>query len=142
MPNATNFRVIVNRTEERRVARLEDINGLCAELAGRPVFTADVIGDRGYDGPTLDLVVESGRATVFYLDIERGIKLASRNETRTLHGVISLRNDAYPELELDQLEVHYRDLVSPERAIAILRRYLTTGEVTDLVPWPPHDFEE
>jgi hypothetical protein len=35
--------------------------------------------------------------------------------------------------------VPHKTLISPERAIAILRHYLTTGELTDLVPYPPLD---
>jgi hypothetical protein len=136
------FRVVVNRTDERRVARPEEVERLCAHLAQLLVFTADVIGERGYAGPTLDLIVESGRATVFFMDMDRGIKLASRDETCMQRGVVSLRNDAYLELELDQVEVHPRDLISPGRAISILRHYLGTGEVTDLVPWPPDDWDD
>lgn len=136
------FRVVVNRTDECLVARPEDVDCLCARLASLPVFTADVLGERGYSGPTLGLIVESGRALVDYLDVDRGIKLASRDEACTRRGVVSLRNDAYPELELDQVEVHYRDLIPPERALSILRHYLVTGEVLDLVSWPPDDEDE
>jgi hypothetical protein len=63
----------------------------------------------------------------------------SRDEACTDRGIISLRNDTYPELELDQIEVHPRDIIPPDRAVSILRHYLTTGEVVGLVPWPPDD---
>lgn len=136
------LRIVVNRTDERRVARPEDVDCLCSHLAELPVFTVHVADESGEIGPTLDVIVESGRALVDFLDIARGIKLASRDETCTQRGVVSLRNDAYPELKLDQIEVHCRDLISPERAISILRHYLNTGEVIDLVRWPPDDWDD
>ena len=117
----------------------EDIEPLCTDLAGRPVFTADVLGERGYSGPMLDLIVESGRSTVFFMDMDRGIKRISRDETCVRRQTVCLRNDAYPELELDQVEVHLRDIIPVERALNILRRYLATGEVVDLVSWPSDD---
>jgi hypothetical protein len=141
-PMQPTFNVVVNRADERRVVQPEDVDRHCADLAGRPVFTADVLGERRYAGTTLDLIVGPGRATVFYMDIERGIKLISRDETCTRRGPVTLRNDDYPELELDQVEVHWRDLISPERAISILRHYLFTGEAVDLVSWPSDDEEE
>jgi hypothetical protein len=141
-PMQPTFRVVVNRTDERRIAEPADIDRLCADLAGRPVFTADVLGERGYAGPTLDLIAESGRAHVFFLDIDRGIKRVSRDETCTQRGCVSLRNDAYPDLQLDQVEVHRRDLIPPARALAILRHYLATGEVVGLVSWPSEDEDE
>jgi hypothetical protein len=136
------FNVVVNRADERRVAQPEDVDRLCADLAGRRVFTADVLGERRYGGATLDLIVQSGRAAVFYMDIDRGIKLISRDGTCTRRGTLSLRNDDYPELELDQVEVHWRDLISPERAISILRHYLFTGEAIELVRWPSDDEDQ
>jgi hypothetical protein len=136
------FRVVVNRTDERRIAGLEDVDWLCADLAGRPVFTVDVLGERGYEGPTLDVIVESGRATVFYMDMDRGIKRIARDEACVRRGSVSLRNDAYPELELDQVEVHCRDIIPLERALHIVRRYLMTGEAVDLVHWPSDDEHE
>jgi hypothetical protein len=136
------FRVVVNRTDERRIAGPEEADRLCAELARRPVFTADVLGERGYKGPTLDVIVESGRAKVFYTDMDRGIKRISRDEACDRRGSLSLRNDAYPELELDQVEVHWRDIIPLERALFILRQYLVTGEVVDLVSWPSVDEHE
>jgi hypothetical protein len=136
------FRIVVNRTEERRIVRPEEIDRLCTDLAGRPVFTADVLGERGYKGPTLNVIVESGRATVFYMDMDRGIKRISRDEACVRRGTVSLRNDAYPELELDQVEVHWRDIIPLERALVVLRHYLATGEVVDLVGWPSDDEHE
>jgi hypothetical protein len=133
------FRVVVNRTDERRIAGPKDVDRLCAELARRPVFRADVLGERGYEGPTLDVTVESGRATVFYMDIDRGIKRVSRDEACVRRGSVSFRNDAYPELELDQVEVQWRDIIPLERALLILGHYLATGEVVDLVSWPSDD---
>jgi hypothetical protein len=136
------FRVVVNRTDERSVARLDDIDRLCADLADRSVFTADVLGERGYAGPTLDLIVESGRATVFYMDMDRGIKRISRDEACVCRGTVSFRNDAYTQLELDQIEVHLRDIISVEQALFILRQYLATGEVVNMVTWPSDDEDE
>jgi hypothetical protein len=127
---------VVNLADERRIAVPEDIDRLCADLAARPVFTADVLGERGYKGPTLDVVAESGRATVFYMDMDQGIKRGSRDEACVRRGSVNFRNDGYPELELDQVEVHLRDIIPVDRALNILRQYLTTGEVVDLVSWP------
>src|SRR3974390_1235993 len=59
------FRVVVNRNDERCIAEPEEADELCAELAHRPVFTANVLGERGQMGPTLDGIVESGRAFGF-----------------------------------------------------------------------------
>src|SRR5580765_764040 len=98
------FLVVVNRTDIRHIACPEDVDRLCAELAGRTVFTANVLGERGYAVPTLDIIVESGRATVFYMDIDRRIKRISRDEACSRRETVCLRNDAYPELELDQVE--------------------------------------
>jgi hypothetical protein len=136
------FHVVVNRLEERRVASAEDIDYLCNYLAGLPVFWVHVTGADGERGGALDVVVESNRALVAFLDIGRGIKLASRDETCTQRGIVSFRNDAYPDLELDQIEVHCRDVISPERALSILRHFLITGEAIDLVRWPPDDWDE
>src|SRR5262249_53963396 len=130
---------ILNRTDERAIVGSGDVERLCDDLASRPVFTADVLGERGYSGPTMDLVVESGRAIVFFMDMERGVKRASRDETCIQRQTVCLRNDAYPELELDQVEVHLRDIIPVARALNILRRYLATGEVVDLVYWPSDD---
>ena len=136
------FRVMVNRADERRIAVPEDIDRLCDDLASRPVFTVDVLGERGYKGPTLDVVGESGRVTVFFMDMERGIKRGSGDEACVRRGLVSFRNDAYPELELDQAEVHQRDIIPVDRALRILRQYLTTGDVVDLVSWPSDDEDE
>jgi len=136
------FRVIVNRTEERPITCAQDIDRLCTELAGLPVFAVHIVGAGGEEGATLDVIVESGRAVVDFLDIGRGVKLASRDMTSTGRGVMSFRNDIYPELQLDQIEVHCRDLISPTRAIWVLRHYLNTGEPIDLVRWPPDDWDE
>jgi hypothetical protein len=136
------FRVVVNWAESRTVACAEDVERLCSRLTGMPVFAVHVTGERGEIGPTLDVIVESGRSLVGFLDIECGVKQVSRNETCTERGIVSLRNDAYPELELDQIEVHRRDLISPDRAISILRHYLNTGATVDLVQWPPDDWDD
>jgi hypothetical protein len=110
--------------------------------AGRLVFRADVLSERGHEGPTLNVTVESGRAIVFYMDMDRGIKWISRDEACIRRGTVSLRNDAYPELELDQVEVHWRDIIPLERALFILRQYLATSEAVDLVGWPSDDEDE
>jgi hypothetical protein len=136
------FRVLVNWVEERRVARAEDVDCLCDRLAGLPVFTVPVTGEDGERGGTLDVFVESNRALVDFLNIDCGIKLASRNESCTQRDIVSLGNNAYPDLGLDQIEVERRDLISPEKAIAILRHFLKTGEVIDLVRWPPDDWAD
>jgi hypothetical protein len=136
------FSLIVNRANEYRVARPEDTEALCKYLAELSVFTAHVLGEHGEAGPTLNVIVESGRAIVEFHDFGRGIKLVSRDTACTQRGVVSLRNADFPDLELDQVEVYRRDLISPERAIAILRHFLNTAEVTDLVPWPPDDWDE
>lgn len=135
------FRVVVNRTSEHRIATSGEADALCNELAELPVFLADVYTGQGCD-PCLDVLVESGQAHTFYMDMARGIKLGSRDQTCTQRGIVSLRNDAYPELELDQMEVQRRSLISPDRAIAILRHYLKTGEPIDMVPWPSPDESE
>jgi hypothetical protein len=70
------------------------------------------------------------------------VKLVSRDQTCIQRGIVSLRNDAYPDLDLDQIEVQRRSLISPDRAIAILRHYLKTGEPIDMVPWPSPDESE
>src|SRR5262249_19802744 len=121
------FRVVVNQADERRIDRAEEVDHLCTQLAERPVFTVHVTRESGL-GPSLDIFVESGRALVSYLDIERGVKLASRDENCTQKGFVSLRNDAYPGLDLDLIEVQCRDLIAPKRALTILRHYLRTGE--------------
>jgi hypothetical protein len=131
----------VNQTAERQVASADEADCLCNQLAERPVFTVAVYGERGCD-PSLDIIVESGRAHAFYMDMERGVKLGSRDQACTQRGIVSLRNDAYPDLDLDQVEVQYRSLISPDRAVAILRHYLKTGEPIDLVPWPSPDEAE
>ncbi|MGF1580024.1 MAG: hypothetical protein ACFCD0_11745 [Gemmataceae bacterium] len=136
------FQVIVNRTNNYQIANQAEVDRLCTNLAKLPVYTVTVVGESGYRGATLDLIIESGRALVFFLDLERKIKLSSRNETCTRRGIVSLRNDAYPELELDQIEVHHRDLFSPQQAISILHHYLMTEETINLVSWPPNDWEE
>jgi hypothetical protein len=135
------FRVIVNQTAEYRVATAGEADSLCNQLAERPVFTANVHPEQGCD-PCLDIVVEAGRAHAFYLDIARQLKLVSRDQTCGQRGIVSLRNDAYPGLDLDQVTVQSRSLISPDRAIAILRHYLKTGEPTDMVPWPSPDESE
>ncbi len=101
---------------------------------------ADVYGEHGYD-PSLSIIVESERAHAFFMDMKQGVKLVSRDQACTLRRIVSLRNDAYPELELDQIEVQQRSLISPDRVLAILRHYLKTGEPIELVPWPSPDEE-
>jgi hypothetical protein len=136
------FRVLLNQTEERRVARLEDVDCLCSYIAGLGAFWAHVFCEDKEQGGTLDIIVESDRATVDFLDIGRGVKLASRDETCRQRGFVKLKNDAYPELELLDIEVQHRDLISRTHAISILRHYLITGQAIDLVRWPPDDWDE
>jgi hypothetical protein len=136
------FRVLVNWAEVHPVASGDEAERLCGMLAGLPAFTAHATGPAGESGPALDVIVESGSAVVDFLDIDRGVKLASRNSACSERDIVSLANDAYPELQLDQIEVERRDLISPSRAVAILRHFLLTGEPIDLVPWPPADWDD
>jgi hypothetical protein len=135
------FRVVVNYCEERRVSTALEADALCSELAKRPVFTGNAYTGQGID-PCLDIIVESERAHVFYMDIARQVKLVSRNQKCIERGTVSLSNDEYPDLNLDLIEVQRRSLISPERAIAIFRHYLKTGQPIDLVPWPSPDEAE
>jgi hypothetical protein len=132
------FRVVVNQTTEHRVTTSDEADSLCDQLAERSVFVAHVYGEQSYD-PSLDIIVESGRATAFYMNMEQGVKLASRDQMCTERDTISLRNDAYPDLVGDLIEVPRRSQISPDRALAILRHYLKSGEPIDLVPWPSPD---
>ena len=132
--------VVVNWAEDRRIATADDVEALCKHVERLPAFVVHVTGASGEHGGTLDVIVESDRALVDYLDMDQGIKLASRNPSCTERDIVSLRNDWFPELELDQIEVEQRDLISREKAIAILRHYLTTGETIDLVAWPRDDW--
>jgi hypothetical protein len=134
------FRVLVNWAEVHPVASGDDADRLCGLLAGLPAFTAHATGPAGEGSPALDVVVESGRAAVSLLDIGRGVKLASRNPDCPSRDIVSLANDDYPELQLDQIEVERRGLIPPSGAVAILRHFLLTGEPIDLVPWPPDDW--
>ena len=78
------------------------------------MFAADVMTERGYEGPILEVIAESGRAVVFYMDMDLGIKQVSRDETSVQREVVSFHNDAFPELELDQVEVQLRDIIPVE----------------------------
>ena len=135
------FRVVVNHREERHVATADEADALCDELAELPVFTANAYCGQGID-PSLDIIVETGRAHLFYMDMEHKVKLGSRDDQCTERGYVSLRNDEYPDLELDQIELQRRSLITPERAIAIFRHYLKGGQPIDLVPWPAPDEAE
>jgi len=86
--------------------------------------------------------VESDSRLVSFGDFDRGVKLASRNPDCSERDIVSLRNDSYPELQLDQIEAERRDLISREWVIAILRHFLTTGEAFDLVTWPPDGWDD
>ncbi len=132
--------VMLSWVEEIQITNQEDVASLCARLTEIPVFWVYVSSEEKNGRRTLDVIVESGRALVSFLDLDRGIKLASQNDACYQRGTTSLRNDGYPDLQLDQIEVHYRDLISPEPAIRILRHYLLTGEPIDLVNWPPDDW--
>ena len=136
------FRVLVNWAEEFPVATGGDAERLCELLAGLPAFTAHATGPAGESGSTLDVVVESDRGLVSFLDIDRGVKMASRNPECSERDIVSLRNDSYPELQLDQIEAERRDLISRRWAVAILRHFLTAGEAIDLVTWPPDDWDD
>jgi hypothetical protein len=133
------FRAVVNWAEEHFISSPEDAEKFCVDIARLPTFAVHVTGPGGDEGPTLDVIVESDRAIVDLLDMKQGVKLGSRNPACGERDIVSLRNDAFPELQLDQIEVERRDLISAKQAIAILRRFLTTGEVVDLVAWPPED---
>lgn len=134
-------RVVLNNDQVHRVACAADVDRLCKEIAEMPVFflrtTCESVEARG----ELTIIAESGLAAVDFLDIGRGIKLASQNEECTQRGFRSLGKDAYPGLQLGEIEIQYRGLISPVRALAILRHFLTTGEPTDMVPWPPDDWK-
>jgi hypothetical protein len=136
------FRVLVNWVEVHPVASGDDAERLCALLAGLPAFIAHATGPAGEDGPALDVIAESGGAVVSFLDIGRGVKLASRNPDCSERDIVSLASDAGPELHLDQIEVERRDLISRSGAIAVLRHFLQTSEPIGLVPWPPDDWHE
>ena len=130
---------VVNWAEEHRITCADDVNMLLGRLAGLPAFTVHVTGQDGERGATLDVIVESDRGLVGYLDIARGIKLASRNPQCADRDTVSLANEEFPDLHLDQIEVERRDLISRDAAMSILRHYLKTGEVIDLIRWPPDD---
>ncbi len=138
------FHAVINRNwaQPRRIASPQDADCLCDGLAEMPAFTVAVTSEAGQNGATLDVFVESGRALVGFTDIGRSIKLVSRDEACTERGIVCLRNDAHPDLQLDQIEVHRRDLIAPAQAISILRHYLHTSEPTGLVPWPPDDWDQ
>jgi len=126
-------------SQELSVGCPQDVDRICNHLASLSVFTMHVTGYEVESDPRLDVLMESNRALVFFLDVRRGIKLCSRDQSCTERDVVSLRNDAYPSLADDLIEVERRDLISKEKAISILRHYLNTGELIDLVPWPPDD---
>jgi hypothetical protein len=136
------FRVLLNWSEVCPISSGDDAERVCGSLAGLPAFTAHATGPAGENGPTLDVIVESERGLVSFSDIDRGVKLASRNPACSQRDIVSLRNDSYPELQLDQIEAERRDLISREWAIAILRHFLRTGEAIDLVMWPPDDGDD
>lgn len=136
------FRVLVNSAKEYAIASAGDAERLCVLLGELPAFTAHATGPAGPSGPTLDVVVESGRALVSFLDIERDVKMASRNTDCAARDIVSLRNDSYPELQLEQIEAERREFIAPSRALAMLRHFLTTAEAIDLVHWPPTDGED
>jgi hypothetical protein len=133
------FRAVVNDCEENLIASGEDAETLCSRLNGMAAFTVHAMGPAGMRGPTLQVFVGSGRGVVSFLDLDGRIKLASRDRTCPERDTVWLRDDSYSELEWMNIEVERRDLISRERAVAILRRFLTSGEVADLVPWPPED---
>jgi hypothetical protein len=135
------LRVVVDHHDERLVNTADEADSLCSELAERPTFTASAYGGIGID-PSLNIIVETGRAHAFYMDLERDVKSCSRDERCTERGYVSLRNDAYPELELGQIELQRRSLILPERAIAIFRHYLKSGQPIDLVAWPAPDEDD
>lgn len=135
------FHVVVNHSVEHLVDNAKSADRLCDELAKRSVFTARASIEPERD-PSMELIVESGRAYVFYLHLEDEIKLTSRDASCMRRGTVSLRNDEYPELDLDQIELQYRALIPPARAIAIFRHFLKTGIAVELVPWPADDEDE
>lgn len=134
------FRVSVNHVHKYSVATPDDVEELCKHVAAMPAFVT-MATPEGESGTFLTVIAESGRASVDFMDLGRAVKLASQDENCTRRGFVWLKNDAYPQLELDQIEVQYRGLIARERAMAILRHYLTTGEPTDMVPWPPEDWD-
>ncbi|MFO0811314.1 MAG: hypothetical protein U0746_22010 [Gemmataceae bacterium] len=136
------FRVHVNWAEVHPVASSDKPERLCTLLAGLPAFTAHATGAAGENGPTLDVIITAGRGVASFCDTDRGIKLVSRNPACSDRDIVSLANDAYPDLQLDQIEVERRDLISPSWAVALLRHFLVTGEPIDLVPWPPDDWDD
>lgn len=136
------YRVNVNWAKVHTIASRDDAERLCQWLADQQAFTVHVTGSAGESGPTLDVIVESNRGLVSYLDMDGEVKLASRNPQGTDRDIVSLWNPKYPELELDQIEVERRDLISPKKCLAILRHFLNTGEPVDLVPWPPEDDDD
>ena len=88
----TIYRVVVNQTAEHRVATAEEADALCNELAEHPVFTANAYTGQGCD-PSFAIIVESGRAHVFYMDMTRRVKLVSRDQTCIARRTVSLRNE-------------------------------------------------
>lgn len=136
------FSVLVNWAEIHTIASADDADRLCDLLAGFTAFTAHAVGPTGECGPTLDVAVVSGRGMASFLDMSRGVKLLSRDHACSDRTIVSLANDSHPGLQLDQIEGEQRDLISPSLAIAILRHFLATGEPTDLMPWPPEDWDD
>lgn len=134
------LRVLVNWVEVYTIASGDDAERLCRSLAALPAFTAHATGPAGETGPTLDVFVESDRGLVEFGDIDCGVKQVSRNPDCKDRDIVSLRSGSYPELQLNQIEVERRDLISPKWAVGILRHFLTTGQAIDLVMWPPDDW--
>ena len=83
----------------------------------------------------------ASRAVISFVGHD-GEKLASRDPTCPDLALVTLRDDRYPHLQLDGIEVERRDIVSTAAALAVLRHFLTTGRPVDLVPWPPDDWED
>jgi hypothetical protein len=122
--------VTVNGTEGRRIAGEREVEELCHSLRALPSF---LLQASRYDGVELDLAADANGATVFYLDMKRGVKMASAAPSASGGDIVRMRIDALPEMEL---EIERRHLVPLEEALAILRQFLSQRELNGMLPWP------
>lgn len=124
---------VVNTTEEHRIATERDVEELCRYLTTMSSFFLQA---SRFEGSQLDVTADENGVSVFFLDIDRGVKLISLNRSCTDVESVVRKVDAVFDLDA---ETERRHLITLERALGILRAFLNKGEPIDMVPWPLDD---
>ena len=122
--------VVINTTEERRIATEADVEELCHYLARTPSFFLQVFR---FEGAQLDVTSDDSGTSAFFLDADRGVKLITLDPTCLDETPFIRKVDAVVDLNE---ETERRHIVARDTGLRILRSFLAQETPVEMVAWP------